>query len=126
MFELKLETGPNAATDARRWLENLPVPLSRDAYLLTHELVVNAVVHTSSKYLWLTLLVCPNGILVQVANDGVGDPHLVEAAPYAESGRGLRWVDALSDTWGSTCTGATHVWFQLPNERAFEFAGAAS
>ena len=124
-FELELRSGPRAATDARQWLETLPIPLSRDAHLLTHELVVNAVVHTSSERLWLTLIVCPNGLLVQVANEGAGEARVVERDLYAESGRGLRWVDALSDMWGSGCTEATHVWFQLPEERAFELAGPA-
>ena len=124
-FETHLNKSEDTATEARRWLEALPLPLSRDAFLLTHELVVNAVVHTTTKQLWLAVLVCPNGILVQVANEGHDRPHLVSRDAFAESGRGLRWVDALSDSWGSGCTEATHVWFQLPNDRAFESAGAS-
>jgi hypothetical protein len=123
-YEVKLERDADTATEARRWLESLPISLSQDALLLTHELVVNAVVHTSTQHLWLILLVCPNGVLVQVANEGAGNPHVVTREAYAESGRGLRWVDEMSESWGSQCTKATHVWFQLPNERAFELAEA--
>ena len=121
-YEVKLERNADTATEARRWLESLPIPLSQDAFLLTHELVVNAVVHTPTHHLWLILLECPNGVLVQVANEGAGDPHVVQREAFAESGRGLRWVDELSESWGSKSTEATHVWFQLPNERAFELA----
>lgn len=36
--------------------------------------------------------------------------------PFATSGRGLRWVDALADDWGVAPRQLTHVWFQVPLE----------
>ena len=113
-YELQVDGGREAPVEVRNWLHSLPIDSSPDLELLTHELVTNAVGHTRTERLWLTLLVCPDGVLVQVANEGVGQPHIVKIQPYAESGRGLRWVDDLSDSWGFGGTAATHVWFQLP------------
>jgi hypothetical protein len=117
-FELCLEPGGSAPDLARHWLESLPLDCPPDLFLLTHELVVNTVVHTRSERVWIILLVCPDVFRVQVANEGAARPRLVEPRPFAESGRGLRWVDALSKSWGVGCTEATHVWFQVKRDPA--------
>jgi hypothetical protein len=113
-YELKIERDSRAPDKVRHWLESLPVSWPPDLSLLTHELVVNAVTHTRTDHLWLNLLVCPDVIHVQVANEGTKRPRMIKPRPFAESGRGLRWVDSLSESWGVDFTSATHVWFQVP------------
>jgi hypothetical protein len=109
-----MESRPtNFPEKVRRWLESLTLDCSSELFLLAHELVVNAVVHTDSDRLWLTLLVCPEVVHVQVANEGTRPPRVLHKPPFDESGRGLRWVDALSSSWGVGRTAATHVWFQV-------------
>jgi two-component sensor histidine kinase len=117
-FELSLQPDDAAPELARRWLQSLPIDSPPHLLLLTHELVMNALVHTTTERLWITLLLCPDVFRVQVANEGAGRPRLISPQPYAESGRGLRWVDALSRSWGFDCTDATHVWFQVKRDGA--------
>ena len=124
-FELEVDSRPEAAHDVRAWLASLPVDLTPDAYLLTHELVVNALSHTASTKLWVAVIDCPGGQLIQVANEGAHAPHAAEAKPFAESGRGLLWVEELSEAWGSACTDATHVWFHVPRRPAPKTRSAA-
>ena len=99
---------------ARQWLESLELNLPGEAKLLAHELVVNAIHHTDTEKVWMVVVASPTVIRVQVSNEGRTDPHLEEPKPFSDSGRGLRWVDALSQEWDSERTSATHVWFQVP------------
>ena len=103
---------------AREWMESLKLDLSQDVTLLTHELVVNAMSHTDTGCIWIVVLASPTVIRVQVSNEGRTDPHLEDPESFAECGRGLRWVDALSDEWDLERTSATHVWFQIPRDQA--------
>jgi anti-sigma regulatory factor (Ser/Thr protein kinase) len=125
VYELELERDRSAPNKVQGWLQDLPLDPSEDLVLLTHELIVNAVVHTTTQRLWLTLLVFPDVIHVQVANEGATRPRVLDRRPYSESGRGLRWVDAMSRAWGVGCTRATHVWFQVPrDERSIDSLSA--
>lgn len=113
-FELLVDRDEGAPDRVRRWVSTLPPKLPSDVTLLTHELVVNALEHTDTDHIWVVVLVLPDAVRVQVANAGRGDPAPLPAGPFAENGRGLRWIDALSEDWGVERTGATHVWFQVP------------
>lgn len=113
-YETVFESNLGTAARARQWLDSLELDLPGDVKLLTHELVVNAIRHTRTEYVWLVVLASPTVIRVQVSNEGRTDPHLDEPGPFSDSGRGLRWVDALSQDWDSEKTSATHVWFQVP------------
>lgn len=101
---------------AREWLESLELHLPADCILLTHELVVNAMSHTDTTCIWVVVLASPTVIRVEVSNEGQTEPHLVDRGSQAENGRGLRWVDALSDEWDLERNRATHVWFQVPRK----------
>lgn len=124
-YEIDLECDASAPQTVRQWLQTLPIESRGELALLTHEIVVNAIAHTDTQKLWLTLLVCPDVIHVQVANEGSTKPHVVDPEPFAESGRGLRWVDAMSAAWGVGCTTATHVWFQVPRPDVASGSGGA-
>jgi anti-sigma regulatory factor (Ser/Thr protein kinase) len=113
---LELESGPDAARRAREWLERLELPLPPEAVLLAHELVTNSVVHSPAARIWLTVVAVPDGFRVEVVDDGGGRPAPRQPQPFETSGRGLRWVDALSDDWGVAPRHLTHVWFQVPAE----------
>jgi hypothetical protein len=45
-------------------------------------------------------------VLCAVADPGTTRPRLKEPDYFAESGRGLHVIDALSDAWGCTAPGA--------------------
>jgi anti-sigma regulatory factor (Ser/Thr protein kinase) len=97
-----------AAAGARSVVEDAirawHVPVDADvAVLLTSELVTNAVTHGSARpgtFVLLTIA-CDAAVLRVDVHDGSGDlPVLDEAAPEAETGRGLLLVTSLSAEWG--------------------------
>ncbi|TJZ56853.1 ATP-binding protein [Streptomyces piniterrae] len=51
---------------------------------------------------WLALTRQDTGVLCAVSDAGTGTPVLITPDPLAESGRGLRIVDELSEAWGWT------------------------
>jgi anti-sigma regulatory factor (Ser/Thr protein kinase) len=88
--------------------------------LLTSELVTNSVEHSGSRRdggtITITLRAGADRILVEVADDGgAAGPALSRDGALAETGRGLRLVDALSLAWdyhrGAT---GTVTWFECP------------
>lgn len=75
-----------------------------DALLVVSELVANAVSHTDG----VGNLVLHNGddvteLEVQDKGGTSNWPRVAEANPLAETGRGMRLVDALSDSWHARC-----------------------
>jgi anti-sigma regulatory factor (Ser/Thr protein kinase) len=102
---------------ARRWLDerlsSAPDDVRLTAALLTSELVANAVLHGAGDVI-VTLQRQPGAVRVEVAD---ASPQLPEVKHYGEeaaTGRGLRVLSALADTWGA---GRRHhgkvVWFEL-------------
>ncbi|MEU9019951.1 ATP-binding protein [Actinomadura sp. NPDC048394] len=91
-----------------------------DLVTVVSELVCNAVTHTASgDGGWVTVsLLAGDGFLrLEVADDGAGGgcPQ-VRAETGAESGRGLRIVDALACAWGFRPDGpGTVVWAEFPS-----------
>jgi hypothetical protein len=65
---------------------------------------------------WLALTRQEDSVLCAVSDAGSSTPVLVPADPLAESGRGLRIVDELSDAWGWTSPDASGktVWATVP------------
>jgi anti-sigma regulatory factor (Ser/Thr protein kinase) len=88
--------------------------LREDAGLMVSELVTNALRHGRGP-VTLRLTADSDGVRVEVADRGSG-PVLVNAAPGAEGGWGLRLVDRLADAWGVE-QGSTVVWFWLGHSR---------
>lgn len=80
-------------------------PALDDMLLVADEFVVNALRHTKSGRVEGTFTVevrCwPDRVLIAVTDQGgPTEPMATEADELAESGRGLRMVAALADSWG--------------------------
>jgi anti-sigma regulatory factor (Ser/Thr protein kinase) len=88
------------------------------ATLLTSELVTNAIVHTASGApdgsVTIVVVGVPDGILIEVIDDGSRDTPVVKADLFAADGHGLYLVQQLAAQWGylRDPTGTT-VWFHL-------------
>ncbi|MEU8827047.1 ATP-binding protein [Streptomyces sp. NPDC048636] len=95
------------------------------AVLATNELFANAVEHGSSgpaDTVSITVSLEGRGheLRVEVADGSPVVPRFHEAAPTAESGRGLAIVDGLASDWGTEPPDpgsvGKRVWFTLPVE----------
>jgi anti-sigma regulatory factor (Ser/Thr protein kinase) len=118
---LRLASGPDAVSAARRGLDQLEGELGaqrlHDMRLLVSELVTNSVRHAcegADEELELEVTVSGELIHVCVIDRGPG----FEAAPRRPdddpgSGWGLFLVEQLSDRWGVELNGSTQVWFEL-------------
>jgi anti-sigma regulatory factor (Ser/Thr protein kinase) len=103
---------------ARRFLRDMLPPDHPgvdDMVTVVSELVCNAVVHTASGdggRVTVSLLAGPGVHRVEVADDGArGRRPRLKGETGAESGRGLRIVDALARSWGFRADGpGTVVW----------------
>uniref|UniRef100_UPI00403FF035 ATP-binding protein n=1 Tax=Streptomyces sp. f51 TaxID=1827742 RepID=UPI00403FF035 len=92
--------------------------LQDDVGFIVSELLTNAILHSGTTTVSLTMVVQDGGLCLSVA-DGIpgGPPPVLKAAGTdAESGRGLALVDALvkknGGTWGTNDIGAT-TWCRL-------------
>ncbi|MET7520432.1 ATP-binding protein [Streptomyces sp. NPDC005480] len=71
--------------------------------LVVSELVTNAVVHTASRTIEITVSVTATEAIVTVTDQGLfGTPGAGEARPEDDHGRGLALVEALATRWAST------------------------
>jgi anti-sigma regulatory factor (Ser/Thr protein kinase) len=88
------------------------------ATLLTSELVTNAILHTESGAPGGTVTVVmvdvPDGVLVEVIDDGSPGTPVVKGDLLATDGHGLFLVQQLTAQWGYLRdTAGTTVWFHL-------------
>lgn len=112
---------PQSAACARRHLRAVLEghPSLETALLLVSELVTNAVRHSSSSdvggRITVTVSERESVIRLEVIDDGPldGMPHLVDAAPDAENGRGLWIVKELAPYGVEIRDGRKVVWFEL-------------
>jgi anti-sigma regulatory factor (Ser/Thr protein kinase) len=93
------------------------VPLIDGAALVISELVANAVLHSGTTEVRVTMAV-RSGSLHIVVVDGMPNQATLKAADEAaESGRGLLLVEAVAaeygGAWGTSHRGA-HTWCRLP------------
>jgi anti-sigma regulatory factor (Ser/Thr protein kinase) len=103
---------------ARHFVRDVLREQSREAVeaaeLMTSELATNSVRHAHSDF-ELTIHCSQREIRVEVSDGGQGQPTLRSPTPHERSGRGLRIVAELSDTWGTVpSTNGKMVWFTLP------------
>ena len=90
-----------------------------DTCLLLHELVANSVLHAgadTSQSIGVSMRIDDGTVRVAVSDNGsVSVPTVVEWAALRDGGRGLRLVEALSDTWGMQREGdrGTTMWFEM-------------
>jgi anti-sigma regulatory factor (Ser/Thr protein kinase) len=116
---------PSAVASARAFVtrvlattEGLPPVDSDAATLLTSELVTNAIRHTESGAPGGTVTVIvvgvPDGMLVEVVDDGSTSMPVVKGDPFTPDGHGLFLVQQLAAQWGYLRdTAGTTVWFHL-------------
>jgi anti-sigma regulatory factor (Ser/Thr protein kinase) len=94
---------PGAVGQARRFvraaLTGCPEALVADVMVATSELAGNAVVHGGSDF-EVTVARRGGRICVSVADEGPDWPRLRPVDANAESGRGLRLVNAVATRWG--------------------------
>jgi anti-sigma regulatory factor (Ser/Thr protein kinase) len=88
------------------------------ATLLTSELVTNAILHTRSGApggtVTIVVVGVPDGVLVEVIDDGSAGAPVVKGELLATDGHGLFLVQQLTAQWGYLRDPAgTTVWFHL-------------
>ncbi len=91
------------------------------ATLLTSELVTNAIMHTASGSpagsVTVVVVDVPDGVLIEVIDDGSGSTPVVKGDLLAADGHGLYLVQQLAAQWGYLRDPAgTTVWFHLAGE----------
>jgi anti-sigma regulatory factor (Ser/Thr protein kinase) len=108
---------PEAVTAARRFvrdaLREQPPAIVDAAELMASELATNCVRHARTDF---EIAIHLRGqIRVEVRDTGPGQPVVRSPTPREPSGRGLRIVEAMADSWGiiSSASGKT-VWFAFP------------
>jgi anti-sigma regulatory factor (Ser/Thr protein kinase) len=67
---------------------------------MVSELATNAVLHAKSRFDVIVERVSDSAIRVEVRDFGHGIPRLLAGSTEAQSGRGLRIVALLAETWG--------------------------
>jgi anti-sigma regulatory factor (Ser/Thr protein kinase) len=104
-WRLELVVDVASVREARRFAEDFARHehldgLSDALLLVTSELVSNAIRYANRS---ITLLISRglDDVRVAVADDGDGEPALLDPDHFSESGRGLVIVDALARSWGS-------------------------
>ena len=118
-LQYELEPSAHAPSTARRALERELGgeidPESLDSLMLVvSELVTNSVAHGPGKRIRLEVEVDREGaIRGEVEDQGDGTVEIRrEVNEAGPGGRGLKIVDALTESWG-VYEGSTHVWFEL-------------
>lgn len=118
-FRYELESTPQAPSAARRAIDRelrdeVDGETLDSLMLVVSELVTNSVSHGPGKPISLEVEVDREGaIRGEVEDQGEGVVEIRREANHAGfNGRGLRIVDALTDSWG-VYEGSTHVWFEL-------------
>lgn len=118
---LTVPGSPEHVARARRFIRRtvaaIPRIDSEAATLLTSELVTNAIQHTRSGQggsVTVTVIGLPDGVLVEVTDQGAADEPAVRNELYAADGHGLYLVQQLACRWGYLHDPAgTTVWFHL-------------
>ena len=100
-------------------------PGSDEATLLTSELVTNAVLHSNSGLsggtITIVVIEVPDGILIEVIDDGAAGAPVVKSDLLAAEGHGLFLVQQLAAQWGYLRDRAgTTVWFRLASRKDTE------
>jgi anti-sigma regulatory factor (Ser/Thr protein kinase) len=100
-------------------------PGSDEATLLTSELVTNAVLHSNSGLsggtITIVVIEVPDGILIEVIDDGAASAPVVKSDLFSAEGHGLFLVQQLAAQWGYLRDRAgTTVWFRLASRKDTE------
>ena len=123
VLELVLEGGhedvPRSRAFTRQALDRSLAAVADDAALVVTELVTNALLHGGPP-VRLRLSEVPDGVRLEVADQGAELPVAVRRSSVAMTGRGLALVDALSRSWGvePDAQGGKVVWAELVEDGA--------
>jgi len=120
---------PNAPAAARRYVRDALTGLPRDVVdtvsLMVSELATNCVRHADTDFT-MTIEQTMRHIRVEIADSGSGRVATRRPEPTEFSGRGLRIIDRLSDTWGVTeypDRAGKSVWFMVGLDGALTPSG---
>jgi anti-sigma regulatory factor (Ser/Thr protein kinase) len=123
MTRLVLPGRPESAAAARDFAGKALAgyPAAGDAITALNEMVTNAVQHSRSGLpggtLEVRLTVTSASVLAEVADAGpLGVPAVTSRETFAERGRGLAIVEALTRAWGSAGNGLWWFWLPLEGE----------
>lgn len=84
------------------------------AILLTSEAVTNAIVHTRSPDVTITVSCNGTGLAITVADRDPSLPHPTQTAPLDDAGRGLLLMNVLAAEWGvRQLPVGKQVWFRI-------------
>ncbi len=112
------ELDPMSVGAARRFtkeaLRGRPAALVEAIVLMVSELATNSIRHAMTGFR-LTIDCDRAELRVEVTDTGRGVPRLCSPRPEDPTGRGLRIVEELSDSWGvrRTAAGGKTVWFKV-------------
>jgi serine/threonine-protein kinase RsbW len=110
-FPAELGSVKAARHFARAVLSDVPTATADAVELLVSELATNSIKHADTAF-ELAVDHNPREVIVEVTDDGPGDPIPRDPAPTDPTGRGLRIVETMSDKWGVRHAGETKtVWF---------------
>lgn len=123
IVSLSLDSDVLASRSARRAIQELldddvPVAITRDAILLTSELVTNAVLHGNGTFQLVATFQPATCVLrVEVADASPEMPvmsDMIDGRASRLGGLGLRLVNDVADRWGAEPSGSGKVvWFEL-------------
>jgi anti-sigma regulatory factor (Ser/Thr protein kinase) len=123
MSAVVLPGRPESAAGAREFTAKALAgyPAAGDAIAALNEMVTNAVQHSRSGLpggtLEVRLTITAASVLVEVLDEGpLGVPLVVSPDTFAERGRGLVLVEALTWAWGSAGNGLWWFWLPLGGE----------
>ncbi|MCY0945654.1 ATP-binding protein [Streptomyces antarcticus] len=90
-----------------------------DARLIVSELVTNAIRHTRTGRIGVSVTRHPDRVRIVVTDTSRTTPAPPNPDPDAEAGRGLQLIDQLSTGWGSErLTTGKRVWAELATSEA--------
>lgn len=117
----KFRAVPESVPAARRFVRDTLHDQSREviqaAELMTSELATNCIQHAHTDF--ELAIDMRDRIRVEVRDTNKGEPKVQFPRPEDQSGRGLRIVEAMSDTWGVIPSQKGKiVWFALEVQRA--------
>ncbi len=113
------ESVPTARRFIRETLRGQPVELVDTVELMVSELAANCVLHARTDFEVAVSL--QDRLRIEVRDDSGAHPELQSPAPEDRSGRGLRIVQALADSWGiAWAPSGKTVWavLELPSSRS--------
>lgn len=113
-FRRQPESVPAARRFVRDVLRDQPRDVREAVELMATELATNCVQHAKTSF-ELTINHGQEQIRIEVSDTGPGHPVPRSPTPKERRGRGLRLVEAMSDSWGvdPSSRGKT-VWFTVP------------